>query len=105
MGPSPGRSTLAREFYLTEHEAPTALLRGVTRRIPTIARDGTVVYSRTDLPDAFAYTVAKALDEQQAQFHWSHMPFSYNPQTVWKLGDVPLHPGAAKYYKERGYMK
>jgi TRAP transporter TAXI family solute receptor len=99
------RATLAKEFYLTEHEAPIALLRGVTRRIPTIARDGTVVYSRTDLPDAFAYAVAKALDEQQAQFHWSHMPFSYNPQTVWKLGEVPLHPGAAKYYKERGYMK
>jgi TRAP-type uncharacterized transport system substrate-binding protein len=24
---------------------------------------------------------------------------------VWKTLDVPLHPGAARYYKERGYMK
>ena len=103
--PADLRSKLAKSFYLQEHEAPIALLRGVTRRIPTIARDGTAVYSRTDLPEPFAYAVAKALDEQQAVFHWSHMPFSYNPKTVWKAWDVPLHPGAARYYKERGYMK
>jgi TRAP transporter TAXI family solute receptor len=99
------RAKLSKAFYVNEHEAPIALLRGVTRRIPTIARDGTAVYARTDLPEPFAYAVAKALDEQQVLLHWSHMPFSYNPRTVWKVWDVPLHPGAARYYKERGYMK
>ena len=103
--PADLRAQAGQGVLPAEHEAPIALLRGVTRRIPTIARDGTVVYCRADLPDDFAYAVAKALDEQQALFHWSHMPFSYNPQTVWKLWDVPLHPGAARYYKERGYMK
>jgi TRAP transporter TAXI family solute receptor len=103
--PADLRARLAKEFYLHEHLTPTALLRGMTRRIPTIARDGTAVYSRDDLPEAFAYAVARALDEQQAVFHWSHMPFSYNAQTVWKAWDVPLHPGAARYYRERGYMK
>jgi hypothetical protein len=102
--PAALRSKLAKEFYLEEHEAPL-LLRGVTRRIPTIVRDGTAVYGRTDMPDDFAFTLAKALDEQQERFHWSHMPFSYNPRTVWKAWDVPLHPGAARYYKQRGYMK
>jgi uncharacterized protein len=102
--PAALRAKLARAFYLQEHEAPL-LLRGVDRRIPTIVRDGTAVYGRTDMPDEFAYTLAKALDEQQELFHWSHMPFSYNPKTVWKAWDVPLHPGAARYYKERGYMK
>ena len=103
--PADLRATLAKAFYLREHTTPVTLLRGMTRRIPTIARDGTVVYSREDLPDDFAYAVAKALDEQQAVFHWSHMPFSYNAQTVSKAWDVPLHPGAARDYKERGYMK
>jgi len=102
--PASLRSKLAKEFYLQEHDAPL-LLRGVTRRIPTIVRDGTAVYGRTDMPDEFAFTLAKALDEQQELFHWSHMPFSYNPRTVWKAWDVPLHPGAARYYKQRGYMK
>lgn len=103
--PADLRAQLAKEFLLTPHEAPIALVRGVTRRIQTVARDGTAVYGRADMPDDFAYAVAKALDEQQTQFHWSHMMFSYNPLTVWKAGEVPLHPGAARYYKTRGYMK
>ena len=99
------RAKLTKAFFLQEHDAPLALLRGVTRRIPTVAREGTAIYARADLPDDFAYGVARALDERQALFRWSHIPFSYDPATVWKLGDVPLHPGAARYYKKRGYMK
>jgi TRAP transporter TAXI family solute receptor len=103
--PADLRAKLAKAFYLQEHVAPAALLRGVTRAIPTVTREGTAIYARADLPEDFAYAVAKALDEHQTLFRWSHLPFSYNPATVWKFGDVPLHPGAARYYKKRGYMK
>ena len=50
------------------------------------------------------YLVAKALDEQQDLFEWSMGNFSYNRYRVAKVGDVPLHPGAARYYRERGYL-
>lgn len=103
--PADLRASLAKAFYVEEQSAPQGLLKGVTRRIPTVARNGTAVYGRDDMPDAFAYAVAKALDEQKGELQWSDMPFSYNPQNVWKNYDVPLHPGAAKYYRERGYMK
>ena len=103
--PADLRTKLAKGFYVEEGAAPNALLRGVTRRIQTVAREGTAVYGRDDMPDDFAYAVAKALDEQKGVLRWSHMPFSYNEKTVWKLWSVPLHPGAARYYKERGYMK
>jgi len=33
---------------------------------------GTVVYGRADMPDDFAYIVAKALDEQQHLLQWKH---------------------------------
>jgi TRAP-type uncharacterized transport system substrate-binding protein len=49
--------------------------------------------------------VAQALDEQQQLLQWSHLNFSYNIHNVWKAFEVPLHPGAARYYKEHGYMK
>jgi TRAP transporter TAXI family solute receptor len=98
------RATLVKAFYLQEHAAPQGLLRGVVRPISTVARNGTVVYGRADMPDDFAYTVARTLDEHKEVFQWSIMPFSYDAQSVWKLGDVPLHPGAAKYYRERGYL-
>lgn len=84
---------------------PAGLYRGIDRPIPTVVRTGTVIYGRTDMPDSFAYAVAKAMDEQQQLLQWRHLNFSYNVHTVWKGYEVPLHPGAARYYREQGYMK
>lgn len=84
---------------------PVGLYPGVVRPLPTVVRTGTVVYGRDDMPDDFAYAVAKAIDEQQHLLQWKHLAFSYNIHNVWKAFEVPLHPGAERYYKERGYLK
>ena len=98
---------LAKQYDFERRSIPLNTLRGVDQPIPTVARSGVVVYGRTDMPDDFAYTLAKAMDEHQDLLQWSNssMNFSYNWHTVWKAYGVPLHPGAARYYKERGYMK
>ncbi len=96
---------LARGGQQERGVIPTGLYRGVDRPIPTVVRTGTVVYCRDDTPDEFAYLVAKAMDEQQQLLQWSHMNFSYNVHTVWNAYEVPLHPGAARYYQEKGYME
>jgi TRAP transporter TAXI family solute receptor len=99
------RTKLIKQFHLEERKMPPGLFRGIDKPISTVARNGTVVYGRTDMPEDFAYILAKALDEHQELLTWTHMNWSYNRHTVWKPLDVPLHPGAARYYKERGYMK
>ena len=86
-------------------DIPDGLLRGIEHPIPSVARTGHVVFGRADMPDDFAYLVAKALDEHQDLLQWTHLNYSYNIRTVWKAFGVPLHPGAARYYRERGYMK
>jgi para-nitrobenzyl esterase len=96
---------LAQEGEQERGIIPVGLYRGVVRPIPTAVRTGTVIYGRDDMPGDFAYMVAKALDEQQELLQWRHLNFSYNVHNVWKAHDVPLHPGAARYYKERGYVK
>lgn len=98
---------LAKQFDFDKRNVPLGLLRGIDRPIPTVVRTGTVVYGRADMPDEFAYILAKAMDEHQDLLQWSNssMNFSYNWHTVWKAYGVPLHPGAARYYKEKGYMK
>ena len=96
---------LAKEGEQERGIIPPGLYRGVDRPIPTVVRTGTVIYCRDDTPEDFAYIVAKAMDEQQQLLQWSHLNFSYNVHTVWYGYEVPLHPGAARYYKERGYMK
>jgi len=96
---------LAQEGEQERGIIPVGLYRGVVRPIPTVVRTGTAIYGRADMPDDFAYAVAKAMDEQQELLQWKHLNFSYNVYNVWKAYEVPLHPGAARYYKERGYMK
>jgi uncharacterized protein len=96
---------LAKETEQERGTIPPGLYRGVEQPIPTVVRTGTVIYCRSDTPEDFAYLVAKALDEQQQLFQWSHLNFSYNVRKVWSAGEVPLHPGAARYYKEVGYTK
>jgi hypothetical protein len=96
---------LAQEDEQERGTVPVGLYRGVVRPIPTVVRTGTVIYGRADMPDEFAYLVAKAMDEQQELLQWKHLNFSYNIHNVWKAYEVPLHPGAARYYRERGYVK
>ena len=95
---------LAATLNLERRDLPVGLLHGQDQAIHTVARTGTAVYGRSDMPDAFAYLVAKALDEQQDLFEWTLGDYGYNRYRVAKAGDVPLHPGAARYYRERGYL-
>jgi len=96
---------LAKELDMMPGTIPVGLLPGIERPIPTVVRTGTVIYCRADAPDDFAYTVARAMDEHQDLLQWSQLNFSYNIHKVWKALDVPLHPGAARYYRSMGYMK
>ena len=86
-------------------DLPIGFLRGVTEPIPTVAISGIAIYGRDDMPDKFAYDVAKALDEHQGLLQWSQLKLSYDHHDVWKAFDVPLHPGAERYYREVGYLK
>ncbi|HYQ56317.1 MAG TPA: TAXI family TRAP transporter solute-binding subunit, partial [Draconibacterium sp.] len=84
--------------------AKWGLLRGVDREIETIARSGESVFTRDDISDEAAYDVAKAIDEHRGDLIWYIRPYSYDSRTVWKNSNVPLHPGAEKYYREVGYI-
>lgn len=58
--------------------------------------------ARTDLPDDFVYEVAKALFghlDELYTFHHEAKPYLANPL---KTAVLPFHPGAIKYYKEKG---
>ena len=98
-------ASLARDATLQRGTIPNGLLRGITQPIQTVVRSGIAVYCRADAPDDFVYAVARALDERQDLLQWTHLNFSYNNRTVWKALDIPLHPAAARYYRERAYMK
>ncbi len=96
---------LAQEPGYERATVPLALFRGVDRPIPTVMRPNHLIYVRDEAPDDFAYAVAKALDEHRELFQVQIEPWYYDPQTVAVSRVIPVHPGALKYYRERGYTK
>jgi uncharacterized protein len=103
--PADLKKKLVEGYDLQEVAIPEGLLRGFDHAMQGIGRTGDAIYGRDDMPDDFAYALAKALDEHKDLLQWTLVPFSYNSQNVWRCFDVPLHPGAARYYKEKGYMR
>ena len=84
---------------------PAHYLRGVDRAIPTMGNSGLAVFVRADMPDAVAYTITKAIDDRQGALKWRIGRYSYDRHEVWRNANVPLHSGAARYYREVGYLK
>lgn len=67
---------------------------------------GATFVSSSDVPDNVVYTVVKAVFENFDQFKKLHPAFANLKETE-MISDslsAPLHPGAVKYYKERGWM-
>jgi TRAP-type uncharacterized transport system substrate-binding protein len=56
------------------------------------------------MPDQFAYDLAKAIDENKDLLETGYEHYAYDPAQVWKAYGVPLAPGAARYYIQKGYM-
>ena len=63
---------LAKDPDYERRDLPVRYLRGVERPISTVARRMIAVYSRAEIPDDFAYAVAKAMDEQEGRSVSSH---------------------------------
>ena len=58
------------------------------------------------VPDKVAYAIVKAMAEGAAEYRNHHAAFRGFTAEGMPTGlFLPLHPGAAKYYKEMGYLK
>lgn len=69
---------------------------------------GTVLLVNKDMPDDMAYFLTKELCENRDAIAASHKAWEdFIPEEGWKKENTgaPLHPGAEKYYRERGWIK
>ena len=68
----------------------------------------TVLITNTELPEPVAYTVTKTVVENKDALVRAHGGLAaFDPQTAWrpeKVG-IPLHPGAERAYREKGWMR
>jgi len=70
------------------------------------ASSGSVITVHKDMTDDIAYRITKAFNENLEKVHNIHSSLqTYRPEDGPTGCGVPLHPGAIKYYKEKGILK
>lgn len=72
--------------------------------VPTVAAT-VVLFTSKELPDAEAYAIIKAIEDNMKYFQGIHGSLKgLDLKAMTKVSPVPLHPGAEKYYKEKGAL-
>lgn len=82
--------------------------KGQNGKKHTGANLGTVLIASTKMSNDLAYKITKTLCENAKKMGEAHAAWKrFKPENAWKTAStgIALHPGAAKYYKERGWMK
>lgn len=91
--------------YYRKAVIPGGMYRGSDNDVTTFGVAATFV-SSTDVPDEVVYEVVKAVFENFDSFKRLHPAFANlnKSEMVADALSAPLHPGAAKYYKEAGLI-
>lgn len=77
-------------------------LPGVTPNVPVVATAG-ITAVNSSLDDSVAYALIKTLLENHKELFPIHPDFhGWTPERAVKDLGIPYHPGAIKYYKEKG---
>src|SRR5690606_14202390 len=84
---------------------PANTYGGQTVDVPTAAIPNFLI-THAGVSDELAYQMAKQLYDNLGKLHAAHNAAkAINPANAIKGMPVPLHPGAARYYKEVGLSK
>jgi len=86
---------------------PPDTFKGQSEPVSTVGFP-TVLITNKELPEPIAYTVTKTVVENKDALVRGHGGLAeFEPKTAWepdKVG-IPLHPGAERAYREKGWMK
>lgn len=84
---------------------PPGTYRGLERETPTVSVKAMMV-ARSDLPEELVYSFTKVIFENLSTLYEAHAAAkALTLQTALEGMPIPLHPGAAKFYKEKGISK
>jgi TRAP transporter TAXI family solute receptor len=88
--------------YYSKYEIPAGVYRGVDRPVPNPSVWNVAVVS-ADLSEDLAYQITKAIFENHGELLRVHKAAEdTKPEASVANSPIPLHPGAARYLKEKG---
>ena len=102
---SPGiKQFVADKPYYVITAIPGGIYSGVDKDVPTFGVKATLVTSEKQSEEK-VYNVVKTVFENLDRFRKMHPAFaSIQPEDMLTGLSAPLHPGALRYYKEKGWM-
>lgn len=96
--------TLTYPFY-TEWILKKGIYKGQTEDILSVTVWNSVICHK-DTPEDLVYKVTKAIFENKKMLTDTHKIAEFTTvETSAKYSPIPIHPGALKYYKEKGLVK
>ncbi len=102
MGGAEGEALLKKYPFYTMERIPAYTYKGQERELSTPAVMAMLV-ARADLPEDLVYKFTKAIFDNLGQFHAAHAAAKQLKLESALIGmPIPLHPGAAKFFKEKG---
>ena len=91
--------------FLAPAKIPAGTYKGQSSEVKTMAVMAVLIAS-SQMKDDVAYSLTKTLFENQSELAATHAKGKeLNVQTAVKGVSIPFHPGAMKFYKEKGVMK
>lgn len=91
--------------FLAPVTIPANTYKGQAQAVKTVAVMATLIVNN-QVKEADVYNMTKALFEKQPDLAVAHAKGKeLSLQTATKGMSIPLHPGAAKYFKEKGIVK
>jgi TRAP-type uncharacterized transport system substrate-binding protein len=87
---------------------PKASFKGLKDDVPALEFGGWSLFCRADFPEDLAYAVVKAIDMRKETIPVDGDRLDMNRicrDTPEGPFCIPLHPGAERYYKEKGYLE
>ena len=90
--------------YCVHTAIPGGMYQGVDTDVPTYAMKATLV-TNEKISEEVVYNVVKTVFDNLDRFRTMHPAFAtLQPQDMLQALSAPLHPGAVRYYKEKGWM-
>lgn len=84
---------------------PSGLYKGIDYTVDCPASSGEIIIN-ANVSDEVAYAIVKAMAENEKDYSEHHAAFkSFTAEGMAKGIFLPLHPGAKKYYLEKGWLK
>jgi TRAP-type uncharacterized transport system substrate-binding protein len=102
----PGFLDYARKKLGTvTREMKGGVYRGIDYGVDCPSSSGEIIIN-AKVPDEVAYAIVKAMAEGAEDYRNHHAAFRpFTAKGMPRDIGLPLHPGALKYYKEKGYLR